>query len=78
MTRALPIPQQGAARRATTLLERIDYQATLSKQLPIPSLRIVYNRSGMRVCAAKLRDKRAIVTSGLYWAAAVSEAPNRT
>ena len=56
-----------------TLTDRLDYQSTLSKQLPISPLRVLYNRSGMHICAAKLRDERAMVTSGLYWAPVSSE-----
>jgi len=52
-----------------SLAERLDYQATLSKQLPIPPLRIVYNRAGMHLAAAKITDRRALVANGLYWAA---------
>jgi hypothetical protein len=57
-----------------SLMERLDYQSTLSKQLPIQELRVVYNRSGMHVCAAKLRNRRAFVANGLYWASVSSEA----
>ena len=56
-----------------SLTERLDYQSTLSKQLPIPPLRVVYNRSGMHICAAKLHNRRAIVANGLYWASVRSE-----
>jgi hypothetical protein len=56
-----------------SLAERLDYQSTLSKQLPISPLRVVYNRSGMHICAAKLRNRRAIVANGLYWASVRSE-----
>jgi hypothetical protein len=52
-----------------SLAERLDYQATLSKQLPIPPLRIVYNRAGMHLAAAKITDRRALIANGLYWAA---------
>lgn len=52
-----------------SLAERLDYQATLSKQLPIPPLRIVYNRAGMHLAAAKIVDRRALIANGLYWAA---------
>jgi len=34
-----------------------------------PALRIVYNRAGMHVVAAKITDRRALIASGLYWAA---------
>ena len=55
------------------LFDRLDYQRTLSKQLPIPRLRVVYNSSGMHVCSAKLRDPEALVANGLYWASVDSE-----
>jgi hypothetical protein len=58
---------------ARSLAESLDYHQKLSKQLPIPSLRIVYNGSGMHVCSAKLRDSRALVSNGLYWSAMRSE-----
>lgn len=51
-----------------TLAERLDYQATLSKQFPISGLRIVYNRAGMHLVAAKVTDRRALIANGLYWA----------
>ena len=56
-----------------SLREQANFQSKLSKQLPIPPLRIVYNRSGMHICCAKLRNRRAIVANGLYWASAASE-----
>lgn len=56
-----------------SLMERLDYQSTLSKQMPVQALRVVYNRSGMHVCAAKLQDRRAVVANGLYWASVSSE-----
>ena len=55
------------------LADRLDYQGTLRKQLPIPTLRVVYNSSGMHICAAKLRDSTALVANGLYWASIDSE-----
>jgi hypothetical protein len=56
-----------------SLTEQADFQSKLSKQLPIPPLRVVYNKSGMHICCAKLRNRRAIATHGLYWASAASE-----
>jgi SAM-dependent methyltransferase len=56
-----------------SLRERADFQSGLSKQLPIPQLRVVYNKSGMHICCAKLRNRRAVVTHGLYWASVASE-----
>jgi hypothetical protein len=56
-----------------SLLEQLDYQSKFAKQLPIPRLRIVYNASGMHLCAAKLEDRRALVAKSLYWAAVRTE-----
>jgi hypothetical protein len=50
-----------------SLTNQLDFQSKLSKQLPIPELRVLYNRSGMHVVAAKTDNRRALVTSGLYW-----------
>jgi hypothetical protein len=55
-----------------SLAERLDYQRTLSKQFPLPSLRVVYNRAGMHLAAAKVTDRRALIANGLYWASAAS------
>ena len=55
-----------------TLREQLDYQSKLSKQFPVPALRVVYNRAGMHLAAAKLTDRRALIASGLYWAAVSS------
>jgi hypothetical protein len=57
-----------------SLFEQLDYQAKLSKQLPIPALRIVYNASGMHLTAAKVKNRRALVAKGLYWATMAGEA----
>jgi hypothetical protein len=72
-SQATALWEENRANDGMSLAERLDYQSTLSKQLPISSLRVVYNRSGMHICAAKLRDRRAIVANGLYWAAMRSE-----
>ncbi|MEM6483959.1 MAG: N-6 DNA methylase [Pseudomonadota bacterium] len=55
-----------------TLLEQLDYHSKLSKQFPIPKIRVVYNKSGMHLSAAIVTNKRAVVSNGLYWAAAAS------
>jgi hypothetical protein len=72
-SQATDIWEQNRANDEMSLMERLDYQATLEKQLPLPRLRVVYNRSGMHICAAKLRDRRAIVANGLYWASMRTE-----
>ena len=56
-----------------SLFGQLDYQSKLTKQLPVPALRIVYNTSGMHLAAAKARNRRALVASGLYWATVASE-----
>lgn len=57
-----------------TLIQQLDFQSKLSKQLPVPPLRIVYNRAGMHLMAAKVKEPRAIIASGLYWASMETEA----
>ena len=57
-----------------TLAEQLDYQSKLSKQLPVPPFRIIYNASGMHLAAAKVRSERALITKSLYWAAFRDEA----
>jgi Type I restriction-modification system methyltransferase subunit len=56
-----------------SLADQLDFHSKLSVQLPIAPLRVVYNRSGMHICAAKLKDTSAVVTSGLYWHAVDTE-----
>ena len=51
-----------------SLIQRLDYQSGLSKQFPIPEVRVVYNRAGTHVLASKIRNRRAIIANGLYWA----------
>jgi len=55
-----------------SLVEQLNYQNKLQKQLPVPPLRVVYNTSGMHVFAAKVTDRRALIASGLYWASMAS------
>ncbi|MER8479742.1 MULTISPECIES: N-6 DNA methylase [unclassified Mesorhizobium] len=68
-SRAVELWDSNRSSDRMTLADRLDYQTTLSKQLPIPPLRVVYNRAGMHVAAAKIDNRRAIVANGLYWAA---------
>jgi hypothetical protein len=72
-SQATDLWQHNRANDKMSLAQRLDYQSTLSKQLPISPLRVVYNRSGMHICAAKLRNRSAIVANGLYWASVRSE-----
>jgi SAM-dependent methyltransferase len=71
--RATELWEANRANDKMKLIERLNYQSTLSKQLPIVPLRVVYNRAGMHVVAAKISNRRAIIANGLYWAAVQSE-----
>jgi hypothetical protein len=55
-----------------TLVERLDYVHSLEQQFPIQPERIVYNKSGMHLVAARLNDRRAVIDHKLYWATAAS------
>jgi hypothetical protein len=57
-----------------TLIEQLDYQSKLEQQFPIQSERIVYNKSGMHLVAARLNDRGAVIDHKLYWATAASTA----
>jgi SAM-dependent methyltransferase len=57
-----------------SLLEQLDYQGKLRHQFPIQEERIVYNRSGMHLVAARLNNSRALIDNSLYWATASSSA----
>ena len=57
-----------------SLMGRVDYHSTLSKQFPIPEIRVVYNRAGMHIVSAKVTDRRAVIANGLYWASVRSHA----
>lgn len=56
------------------LVKQLDYMSKLSKQFPASEMRLVYNKSGMHVVAAKVLDRRAVIENGLYWATVNSEA----
>ncbi len=55
------------------LFDQLDYMHKLSQQFPLPDLRVVYNKSGMHVVAAKLYSRTAVVENGLYWMVPASE-----
>jgi hypothetical protein len=57
-----------------TLLDQLDYQGKLRHQFPIQAERIVYNRSGMHLVAARLNNSRVLIDNSLYWATASSPA----
>ena len=58
----------GKGRR--TLLEQYDYFSQLSKQFPIPSVRVVYTKAGTNLVAAVVRDTSAVIDHKLYWGTA--------
>ena len=66
--------EQHRSSERLSLFNQVDYQSKLTKQLPVPELRVVYNTSGMHVVAAKVKNRRALVSSDLYWATLASEA----
>lgn len=66
--------QHRPASEKKALVDRMDYHAQLSAQLPIASTRVVYTASGNTVAAATVRDNRGVVEHNLYWAATMVEA----
>ena len=71
--RAEEIWENNRTSERLSLFERLDYQSTLTKQFPVPQLRIAYNRAGMHLVAAKITNTRALVANGLYWASVQTE-----
>ncbi|TCP77407.1 N-6 DNA methylase [Rhizobium sp. PP-CC-2G-626] len=57
-----------------SLFQQVDYQSKLSKQFPVPPLRVVYNRAGMHIVGAKVSNRRALIANGLYWASVRTDA----
>lgn len=70
---ASDIWEANRASERLTLMEQLNFQGKLSKQLPVAQLRVLYNTSGMHICSAKLRNEKAIVSSDIYWAPMQSE-----
>ena len=54
--------------------EQLDYYGKLTSQLPPPSLRVVYSKSGTLMAAAIVTDSTALIDQQLYWAAVQSRA----
>ncbi|RZD67801.1 restriction endonuclease [Streptomyces albidoflavus] len=55
-----------------SLRDRFDYQRGLSQQFPASQHRVIYNKSGMYLAAARVSDPSAVVDQALYWAAAAN------
>lgn len=49
------------------LVESLDYQSKLTKQLPAPRHRVVYAKSGNRLAACVLTNPKAVIDHKLYW-----------
>lgn len=73
-SRATALWEENKSTEGMSLMQRIDYQAGLTKQFPIPTIKVVYNRAGMHLVAAKVVDRRAVVANGLYWASVRTDA----
>ena len=56
-----------------SLLEQLDYHGKFAQQHPIPRHRIVYNSSGMHLCATRVSDPRALIENKLLWATSASD-----
>jgi len=52
------------------LLGRLDYQRGLRNQLPCPTIRVVYTKSGMCLASGIVTDAKVVVDHKLYWATA--------
>jgi hypothetical protein len=66
--------EQHRASDRLSLIDQLDYHNKFEQQYPIQPERIVYNKSGMHLVAARLSDRRAVIDHGLYWATAASTA----
>ena len=52
-----------------TFIEQVDYFGKLSAQFPMPSVRVVYAKSGTLPAATIVEDLSAVLDHVLYWAA---------
>jgi hypothetical protein len=62
--------QDRAGAPKMTLWQRLDFQRNMSRQFPVPPLRVVYAASGTLMAACTLSDPRAVVEHKAYWAPA--------
>ena len=56
-----------------SLMDNLNYQNKLLKQFPMPTYRVVYNKSGTTLAAARLTRTDDIIDHKLYWLPARSE-----
>jgi SAM-dependent methyltransferase len=73
MRKAEALWAEHSSNPAMTLVDRWNFQRGLSNQYPTASIRILFAASGTLPSAVVLRDSRAIVEHGLYWAAVSTE-----
>jgi hypothetical protein len=66
--RAEAVWEQYRSSPRMTLTDQLDYNGKLSRQFPVPPLRVIYNKSGMYLAAAIVSDSDALVDHKLYWA----------
>lgn len=52
-----------------SLVRQLDYHGKLSRQFPVPRIRVVYAKSGMYMAAAVVYDSVSIIDHKLYWGA---------
>ena len=57
-----------------SLMDNLDYQSKLSKQLSVVKHRVVYTASGNTLAAARLTDPRVVIEHALYWLPTSGEA----
>lgn len=56
-----------------SLAGQLDFRRKLRRQLPIPSLRVLYGASGMHVSAALIADSDSLIDTKLYWGTVVTQ-----
>ncbi len=56
-----------------SMLENIDYQSKLTKQLSSSDKKVVYTTSGTRLCSVYIGAERDIIDTKLYWIAVASD-----
>lgn len=50
-----------------SIIDQLDYQSKLTKQLPPPAYRVVYTKSGSNLCAAFDTTGTQLIENKLYW-----------
>lgn len=58
---------RGAGSQNMSLIDRLDFQGGLRRQLPAPPHRVLYTASGNRIAAAYTSDTSYVIEHKLYW-----------